>query len=108
MELALTGDLDVATQGNGLAGFEHIETKVCKSDGDTNFQTDLLEYTYDGAVIDLRSVRHLYSQYLIYYHLTPDYGSNDCNLLFDLMNYSSSMNVEITKRSMVWWKRITT
>ena len=71
------------------------------------FKPIYLNITYDGAVIDLRSVRHLYSQYLIYYHLTPDYGSNDCNLLFDLMNYSSSMN-SITKRSMVWWKRITT
>tara|TARA_B100000683_G_scaffold87112_1_gene85966 strand:+ start:6208 stop:7341 length:1134 start_codon:yes stop_codon:yes gene_type:complete len=86
------GDLDRATQGNGLAGFEHIETRVCKSDGDTNFQTDLLEYTFDGAVIDLRNVRHLYAQYMIYYHLTPVYGGNDCNLLMDLMNYSSNMN----------------
>ena len=85
-------DLDVATQGVGLAGFEHIQTKVCKSDGDTNFQTDLLEYAYDGTVIDLRNVRHLYSQYLIYYHLTPVYSGGDCNLLFDIMNYSSSMN----------------
>lgn len=85
-------DLNVATQGVGLAGFEHIETKVCKSDGDTNFQTDLLEYVYDGTVIDLRNVRHLYSQYLIYYHLTPVYSGSDCNLLFDIMNYSSSMN----------------
>lgn len=91
-ENVTASDLDVATQGVGLAGFEHIQTKVCKSDGDTNFQTDLLEYTYDGAVIDLRNVRHLYSQYLIYYHLTPVYGSTDCNLLMDLMNYSSSMN----------------
>ena len=49
-------DLDVATQGAGLGGFEHIETRVCKSDGDTNFQTDLTSYTYDGAVIDLKEV----------------------------------------------------
>lgn len=92
-ENVTASDLDVATQGVGLAGFEHIQTKVCKSDGDTNFQTDLTSYTYDGTVIDLRSVRHLYAQYMIYYHLTPVYGSNDCNLLMDLMQYSSNMDV---------------
>ncbi|MGB1984132.1 MAG: hypothetical protein ACPHOH_01570, partial [Porticoccaceae bacterium] len=31
-------DLDVSTQGVGLSGWEHIETRVAKSDGDTNFQ----------------------------------------------------------------------
>ena len=50
-------DLDVATQGAGLGGFEHIETRVCKSDGDTNFQTDLTSYTYDGAVIDFKKCK---------------------------------------------------
>ena len=87
------GDLDITSQGNGLAGFEHIETRVCKSDGDTNFQTSLDDYTSGtkGAVINLKSVRHLYANYLIYYHLTPVYGSNDCNLLFDLMRYSNAM-----------------
>ena len=101
--ISVDGDLDVATQGNGLGGFEHIETRVCRSDGDTNFQTDVTSYTYDGAVIDLRSVRHLYAQYMIYYHLTPVYGSNDCNLLMDLMQYSSNMNSAL-QTVMVGWK----
>ena len=72
-------DLNVTTQGVGLSGFEHIETRVCKSNGDSNFGGN------QQIRINLSSVKHLYSSYKIIYHLGWTGTDNTINLLFDTL-----------------------
>ena len=79
------GDLDVTTQGNGLSGWEHIETRVCKSDGDTNFSAD------GGSIkFDVSAVKHLYSTYKLYFHIGWTGSNNTYNLLFDTLQGDGS------------------
>ena len=72
-------DLNVTAQGVGLSGFEHIETRVCKSNGDSNFGGN------QQIRINLSSVKHLYSSYKIIYHLGWTGTTNTTNLLFDTL-----------------------
>lgn len=72
-------DLNVTAQGVGLSGFEHIETRVCKSNGDSNFGGN------QQIRINLSSVKHLYSSYKIIYHLGWTGTDNAINLLFDTL-----------------------
>lgn len=81
--------MDVTSQGVGLSGWEHIETKVCKSDGDSNFQqTDARGYY--TTRINLANVRHLYTNYMIYWHFTQTGSVSDTNLLFDYLTYTQA------------------
>lgn len=56
-----------------LSGWEHIETKVMSSDGDSSVQSD---YGDNKVIrIDVSSVKHLYSEYLIKWHWVCPVGS---------------------------------
>lgn len=84
-ENVVASDLDVATQGVGLSGWEHIETRVCKSDGDTNFQNGVATgSTFATININLSTIKTRYQCYKMYYHFTHT-GSTSANLLFDTM-----------------------
>ena len=76
--------MDVTSQGVGLSGWEHIETKVCKSDGDSNFQ-QTSGHGYYTTRINVASVRHLYTNYMIYWHFTQTGSGSSTNLLFDFL-----------------------
>jgi hypothetical protein len=77
-------DLNVATQGAGIMMYEHIETRVCKSNGDSNFGSGT------DIKIDLSSVKHLYGSYKIIYHVGWTGTTNDINLLFDTLQGDGS------------------
>lgn len=81
--------MDVASQGVGLSGWEHIQSKVCKSDGDSNFQTTN-SLGYPAAYINVANVRHLYTNYMIYFHWTHTGTANNINLLFDYLTYTQA------------------
>ena len=81
--------MDVTSQGVGLSGWEHIQTKVCKSDGDSNFQQTSARGYYTTR-INLASVRHLYTNYMIYWHFTQTGSVSDTNLLFDFLTYTQA------------------
>lgn len=78
-------DLNVTTQGVGLSGWEHIETRVCKSDGDTNFSANAANINFD-----VTAVKHLYSTYKLYFHIGWTGTNNNYNLLFDTLQGDGS------------------
>ena len=90
-------DLDITTQGVGLAGWEHIETRVAKSDGDTNFQNGTgnagQNATAAAVTIDLRTLKTRYQCYKIYFHLVHT-GTSALNMLWDTvrMDLTSTNN----------------
>jgi len=77
-------DLNITTQGVGLSGWEHIETRVAKSDGDTNFQngTNSTNTSFACIGINLSTVKNRYQYYKMYFHLIHT-GSTTANILFD-------------------------
>lgn len=87
-------DLNITTQGVGLSGWEHIETRVCKSDGDTNFSAD------GGNIkFDVSAVKHLYSTYKLYFHIGWGGSDNTYNLLFDTLQGDGSTS----HRTATWY-----
>jgi len=72
------------TQGAGIMMYEHIETRVCKSNGDSNFGSGT------EIKIDLSSVKHLYGSYKIIYHIGWTGTTNDINLVFDTLQGDGS------------------
>lgn len=89
--------MNVTSQGVGLSGWEHIETKVCKSDGDSNFQQSNSRGHYTTR-INVTSVRHLYTNYMIYWHFTQTGSVGDTNLLFDFLTYTQA-----SQNNSVWY-----
>ena len=59
-------DLDTTTQGSSIMMWEHIETKIAQSDGDTNVQTTI--GSNEHINFDVTAVKHLYAEYWIKFH----------------------------------------
>ena len=82
-------DLDIVTQGSGIMMWEHIETKIAQSDGDTNVQTTI--GANEHILFDVRSVKHLYPEYWIKFHwMAPVTNLETADLLMDTLQGNAS------------------
>ena len=82
-------DLDTTTQGSGIMMWEHIETKIAQSDGDNNVQT--LNGANECINFDVRTVKHLYSEYWIKFHwMAPVTNLETADILMDTLQGDGS------------------